>query len=38
MALTGKISQVIGPVIDVEFEIGSKLPNIYDSLTLTKAD
>src|SRR5210317_2421452 len=36
--VTGKISQVIGPVIDVEFEIGSKLPNIYDSLTVTKAD
>ena len=35
---TGIVSQIIGPVIDVEFEIGSKLPNIYDSLTLNKAD
>ncbi|MBL6610911.1 MAG: F0F1 ATP synthase subunit beta, partial [Flavobacteriaceae bacterium] len=35
---TGIVSQIIGPVIDVEFEIGSKLPNIYDSLTLNKVD
>ena len=35
---TGIVSQIIGPVIDVEFEIGSKLPNIYDSLTLNKPD
>jgi F-type H+-transporting ATPase subunit beta len=28
----GKISQIIGPVIDVVFEEGSALPNIYDAL------
>ncbi len=31
---TGKIVQVIGPVIDVEFEEGS-LPNIMNALTIT---
>jgi len=31
---TGKIVQVIGPVIDVEFEEG-KLPNIMNALTIT---
>lgn len=36
---TGKVSQVIGPVIDVEFntEINA-LPKIYDSLEITKTD
>ncbi len=29
---TGKISQIIGPVIDVYFEKESDLPNIYDAL------
>ncbi|MFZ2192974.1 MAG: F0F1 ATP synthase subunit beta, partial [Candidatus Moraniibacteriota bacterium] len=29
---TGKISQVIGPVVDVEF--GEELPNIYDALEI----
>jgi len=29
----GKISQVIGPVVDVEF--GEKLPNIYDALEVS---
>ena len=28
----GKISQIIGPVIDVVFEEGTPLPNIYDAL------
>ena len=28
----GKILQIIGPVIDVAFDEGSALPNIYDSL------
>ena len=32
---TGKISQVIGPVIDVTFE-GGLLPNILDALVVTK--
>jgi len=29
---TGKISQIIGPVIDVYFENDNDLPNIYDAL------
>ena len=34
---TGKIVQVIGPVIDVSFEKeGSKLPEIYDSLEVVR--
>ena len=28
----GKILQIIGPVIDVAFDEGSALPNIFDSL------
>ena len=36
---TGKISQIIGPVVDVTFENNeSGLPNIYDSLEITKND
>lgn len=35
MSTTGKIIQVIGPVVDVEFGDESKLPNIYDALELT---
>lgn len=31
-AITGKISQIIGPVIDVSFDENSPLPNIYDAL------
>jgi F-type H+-transporting ATPase subunit beta len=39
MANIGKITQVIGPVVDVAFDTpGSKLPNILDSLQVTKAD
>lgn len=34
--LTGKITQVIGPVIDVRFSTGSTLPNILDGLEVTK--
>ena len=33
--ITGKISQIIGPVIDVAFEQDVKLPNIYDALEVT---
>jgi F-type H+-transporting ATPase subunit beta len=36
--VTGKIAQIIGPVIDVEFDSGVAIPKIYDSLTVTKAD
>jgi F-type H+-transporting ATPase subunit beta len=28
----GKVVQVIGPVVDVRFEGGNDLPNIYDAL------
>jgi F-type H+-transporting ATPase subunit beta len=39
MANIGKITQVIGPVVDVSFENeNSKLPKILDSLVITKAD
>ena len=32
---TGKVSQIIGPVIDVEFNTeNSELPKIYDSLEI----
>jgi len=34
----GKISQIIGPVIDVVFEDEKNLPNIYDALEITKND
>jgi F-type H+-transporting ATPase subunit beta len=34
MANVGKISQVIGPVVDVEFEPG-KLPSIYNALEIS---
>jgi F-type H+-transporting ATPase subunit beta len=33
--ITGKISQIIGPVIDVLFDENSPLPNIYDALVVT---
>lgn len=38
--VVGKISQIIGPVIDVHFEVSSdsKLPEIYDALTATRPD
>jgi len=36
---TGKVSQIIGPVVDVTFENNeSELPNIYDSLEITRGD
>ncbi len=34
----GKISQVIGPVVDVRFERGTSLPSIYDALEVKKED
>jgi F-type H+-transporting ATPase subunit beta len=34
----GKISQIIGAVIDVTFEEVEKLPNIYDALEVTRPD
>ena len=36
--IKGKISQVIGPVVDVNFAKGTELPNIYDALEVRKAD
>ncbi|TNF47114.1 MAG: F0F1 ATP synthase subunit beta [Bacteroidetes bacterium] len=36
--IKGTISQVIGPVVDVSFEKGVELPNIYDALEVFKAD
>ncbi|MGB0523367.1 MAG: F0F1 ATP synthase subunit beta [Flammeovirgaceae bacterium] len=39
MANIGKVTQVIGPVVDVSFEEeGSKLPNILDALEVFKND
>ena len=34
----GKVVQVIGPVVDVRFEGGKDLPNIYDALHIKRAD
>ena len=34
----GKISQIIGPVIDVTFEDNSQLPKIYDALEIKRTD
>jgi len=36
--ISGKISQIIGPVIDVEFDTDKGLPKIYDSLEIEKPD
>jgi len=36
--IKGNISQVIGPVVDVNFEKGVVLPNIYDALEVRKED
>ena len=36
--VSGKVAQIIGPVIDVEFESGTEIPKIYDSLEIKKAD
>ena len=39
MANIGKITQVIGPVVDVSFDAeNAKLPNILDALEVTKAN
>ena len=36
--IKGKISQVIGPVIDVKFEKGIELPRIFEALEVRKED
>ena len=38
MANTGKITQVIGPVVDVSFENDGKLPEILDALTVERSN
>lgn len=38
MSVKGKISQVIGPVVDVAFEDQQSLPKILDALEVTKAN
>ena len=35
--VTGKVAQIVGPVIDVEFGAGTELPKIYDSLEIKKS-
>lgn len=35
---TGKVVQVIGPVVDISFPAGQKLPNILDALVAKKPD
>jgi len=36
--ITGKVAQIIGPVVDVVFSGDSELPKIYDSLEIKKED
>ena len=36
--VSGKIAQIIGPVIDVEFTSEAELPRIFDALEITKKD
>src|SRR6056300_377344 len=36
--VTGKVAQIVGPVIDVEFGADSELPKIYDSLEIKRPD
>ncbi len=38
MANIGKITQIIGPVVDVSFENSSHLPKILDALRVTRPD
>lgn len=34
--VTGKVAQIIGPVVDVSFASGTNLPKIYDSLEISQ--
>ena len=41
--VVGHISQIIGPVVDVHFDLTqaeekNELPNIHDALTITRTD
>ena len=38
MTKKGKVAQVIGPVVDVNFDTLGDIPNIYDALTVTRPD
>ena len=38
MSNIGKITQVIGPVVDISFEQSGKLPNILDAIEVTRPD
>ncbi len=38
MANIGKVSQVIGPVVDVSFEETGEIPSIHDALEVTRPD
>ena len=38
MANVGKVTRVIGPVVDVSFEETQKLPRIYDAIEVTRPD
>ncbi|WP_119326966.1 F0F1 ATP synthase subunit beta [Companilactobacillus musae] len=38
MSSKGKVIQVIGPVVDVEFSLGEDLPEINDALKVKKSD
>lgn len=34
----GEVVQVIGPVVDISFEVGGQLPDIYDALEIKRED
>ena len=36
--LKGKISQIIGPVVDLSFENAEKLPKLLDAIEVQKED
>ncbi len=36
--MVGKVAQIIGPVVDIRFPAGSKLPNILDALVVKRPD
>ncbi len=36
--ITGKVSQILGAVVDVEFSSENELPKIFDSLEITRKD
>ena len=37
-AVSGRVAQIIGPVVDVAFEAGDNLPAIHDALEITRDD